>query len=252
MDTVDYNELGNRLEEKLTLQDKTLPLQSNQIQPCEKLKTSLSPDDSAFTDISPKSDSTAPTETNSRTDVSRAENAASTPEQSPLPKKEMTSEQRQKLAKERREERAKYIAAKKAQWLEKEERARRLRESQLEERRRRLEEQRVKAERRRAVLEEKQRQKLEKNKERYEAAMKRSTKKTWAEIRQQRWSWAGGLNQTSRRESRCSSSTVNLPRTQDPVLNNRLSKSSATLWNSPSRTRSLRLSPWESKIVENS
>lgn len=38
--------------------------------------------------------------------------------------------------------------------------------------------------------------------ERYEAAIKRSTKKTWAEIRQQRWSWAGGLNQTSRRESK--------------------------------------------------
>lgn len=37
--------------------------------------------------------------------------------------------------------------------------------------------------------------------ERYESAIKRSTKKTWAEIRQQRWSWAGGLNQTSRRES---------------------------------------------------
>uniref|UniRef100_A0A3Q4BFG2 Uncharacterized protein n=1 Tax=Mola mola TaxID=94237 RepID=A0A3Q4BFG2_MOLML len=122
---------------------------------------------------------------------------------------------RQKLAKERREERARYIAAKKAQWLEKEEKARRLRESQLEDRRRKLEEQRLKAEKRRALLEEKQRQKLEKNKERYEAAIKRSTKKTWAEIRQQRWSWAGGLNQTSRRE-----------------------------------TRSLRLSPWESRIVE--
>lgn len=39
--------------------------------------------------------------------------------------------------------------------------------------------------------------------ERYESAIKRSTKKTWAEIRQQRWSWAGGLNQTSRRESEC-------------------------------------------------
>lgn len=37
--------------------------------------------------------------------------------------------------------------------------------------------------------------------ERYEAALKKSTKKTWAEIRQQRWSWASGLNQTSRRES---------------------------------------------------
>uniref|UniRef100_G3NDL5 MAP7 domain containing 1b n=1 Tax=Gasterosteus aculeatus aculeatus TaxID=481459 RepID=G3NDL5_GASAC len=141
-------------------------------------------------------------------------------------------------------------AAKKAQWLEKEEKARRLRESQLEGRRRKLEEQRLKAEKRRSLLEEKQRQKLEKNKERYESAIKRSTKKTWAEIRQQRWSWAGGLNQTSRRESRCSASTVNLPRQVDPVINNRLSKSSATLWNSPNRTRSLRLSPWESRIVE--
>lgn len=55
-------------------------------------------------------------------------------------------------------------AAKKAQWLEKEDKARRLRESQLEDRRRKLEEQRLKAEKRRAVLEEKQRQKLEKNK----------------------------------------------------------------------------------------
>lgn len=55
-------------------------------------------------------------------------------------------------------------AAKKAQWLEKEEKARRLRENQLEERRRRLEEQRLKAEKRRVLLEEKQRQKLEKNK----------------------------------------------------------------------------------------
>uniref|UniRef100_A0AAZ3RCC9 MAP7 domain containing 1b n=1 Tax=Oncorhynchus tshawytscha TaxID=74940 RepID=A0AAZ3RCC9_ONCTS len=138
----------------------------------------------------------------------------------------------------------------KAQWLEKEEKARRLRESQLEERRRRLEDQRLKLEKRRALLEEKQRQKLEKNKERYEAAIRKSTKKTWAEIRQQRWSWAGGLNQTSRRQSRCSASTVNLPRQVDPVINNRLSKSSATLWNSPNRTRSLRLSPWESRIVE--
>nr|XP_029518912.1 MAP7 domain-containing protein 1-like isoform X5 [Oncorhynchus nerka] len=169
----------------------------------------------------------------------------------------LSTEQRQKQAKERREERAKYIeqqtqlqAAKKAQWLEKEEKARRLRESQLEERRKRLEDQRLKLEKRRALLEEKQRQKLEKNKERYEAAIKKSTKKTWAEIRQQRWSWAGGLNQTSRRQSRCSASTVNLPRQVDPVINNRLSKSSATLWNSPNRTRSLRLSPWESRIVE--
>ncbi|XP_070998116.1 MAP7 domain-containing protein 1-like isoform X2 [Oncorhynchus clarkii lewisi] len=168
------------------------------------------------------------------------------------------SEDRQKLAKERREEKAKYLdklgqiqAAKKSQWLEKEEKARQLRESQLDERRRKLEEQRIKTEKRRAALEERQKQKLEKNKERYKAALQRSTKKTWAEIRQQRLSWAGGLGQnSSQRESRCSVSAVNLPKHVDSVINKRLSKSSATLWTSPNRTRSLQLSPWESSIVD--
>ncbi|XP_016073944.1 PREDICTED: MAP7 domain-containing protein 1 isoform X5 [Miniopterus natalensis] len=125
--------------------------------------------------------------------------------------------ERHKLAKERREERAKYLAAKKAVWLEKEEKAKALREKQLQERRRRLEEQRLKAEQRRAALEERQQQKLEKNKERYEAAIQRSVKKTWAEIRQQRWSWAGALHHSS-----------------------------------PGRktNRSLQLSAWESSIVD--
>ncbi|XP_035601590.1 MAP7 domain-containing protein 1-like isoform X6 [Oncorhynchus keta] len=133
------------------------------------------------------------------------------------------SEDRQKLAKERREEKAKYLdklgqiqAAKKSQWLEKEEKARQLRETQLDERRRKLEEQRIKTEKRRTALEERQKQKLEKNKERYEAALQRSTKKTWAEIRQQRLSWAGGLSQNS----------------------------------SQRETRSLQLSQWESSIVD--
>ncbi|XP_012680636.2 MAP7 domain-containing protein 1a isoform X4 [Clupea harengus] len=122
---------------------------------------------------------------------------------SPRPNKEaVTYDDRQKQAKERREEKAKYMAAKKAQWLEKEEKARQLRDLQLEERRRRLEQQRVKTERRRSALEERQKQKLEKNKEKYEAAIQRSTKKTWAEIRQQRGSWAGGLHRSSQRESR--------------------------------------------------
>ncbi|KAM8790049.1 MAP7 domain-containing protein 1 isoform 2-T2 [Rhynchonycteris naso] len=162
--------------------------------------------------------------------------------------------ERHKLAKERREERAKYLAAKKAVWLEKEEKAKALREKQLQERRRRLEEQRLKAEQRRAALEERQRQKLEKNKERYEAAIQRSVKKTWAEIRQQRWSWAGALHHGSPAHktsgSRCSVSAVNLPKHVDSIINKRLSKSSATLWNSPSRNRSLQLSAWESSIVD--
>ncbi|XP_077151968.1 uncharacterized protein LOC143815984 isoform X5 [Ranitomeya variabilis] len=127
------------------------------------------------------------------------------------------AEQRQKQAKERREERAKYLAAKKNVWLEKEEKAKQLREKQIQDRKKKLEEQRLKAERRRVILEERQRLKFEKNKEKYEAAVSRTTKKTWAEIRQQRWSWAGALNQ-----------------------------------NSPGHKgdRSLQLSPWESSIVD--
>ncbi|XP_046703343.1 MAP7 domain-containing protein 1a isoform X2 [Silurus meridionalis] len=171
---------------------------------------------------------------------------------SPQSKKDAVKlEDRQKLAKERREEKAKYLAAKKLEWLEKEERARQLREQQIQERKRKLEDQRLKAEKRRVALEERQKQKLEKNKERYEAAIQRSSKKTWAEIRQQRWSWAGGLSaSSSQSQSRCSVSAVNLPKHVDFVLNKRLSKSSATLWNSPSRSRRLELSPWESSIVD--
>ncbi|XP_073418839.1 MAP7 domain-containing protein 1 isoform X2 [Dendrobates tinctorius] len=164
------------------------------------------------------------------------------------------AEQRQKQAKERREERAKYLAAKKNVWLEKEEKAKQLREKQIQDRKKRLEEQRLKAERRRVMLEERQRLKYEKNKEKYEAAVSRTTKKTWAEIRQQRWSWAGALNPNSSGHkgavNRCSVSAVNLPRHVDSIINKRLSKSSATLWNSPNRNRSLQLSPWESSIVD--
>ncbi|XP_071992912.1 MAP7 domain-containing protein 1 isoform X2 [Engystomops pustulosus] len=146
--------------------------------------------------------------------------AAQSPTQAVTPKQKLDTqkaEQRQKQAKERREERAKYLAAKKNVWLEKEEKAKQLREKQLQDRRKKLEEQRLKAERKRVILEERQRLKYEKNKEKYEAAVNRAKKKTWAEIRQQRWSWAGALNQ-----------------------------------NSPGHKgdRSLQLSPWESSIVD--
>uniref|UniRef100_A0A8C8SWY0 Microtubule associated protein 7 n=1 Tax=Pelusios castaneus TaxID=367368 RepID=A0A8C8SWY0_9SAUR len=48
---------------------------------------------------------------------------------------------------------------------------------------------------------------------------------------------------------RRSVSTVNLSKHVDPVINKRLSSSSATLLNSPDRARRLQLSPWESNIV---
>ncbi|XP_010765398.1 MAP7 domain-containing protein 1a [Notothenia coriiceps] len=172
------------------------------------------------------------------------------------PKDIMKSEDRQKLAKERREEKAKYLdelsmlqAAKNEPVAGEGGEARPLRDQPAESARkaRGTTDQSGKTT---AALEE-DRKKTEKNKERYEAAIHRSTKKTWAEIRQQRWSWAGALSQnSSQKESRCSLSTVNLPKHVDSVINKRLSKSSATLWNSPSRTRSLALSPWESSIVD--
>ncbi|XP_035290990.1 MAP7 domain-containing protein 1a isoform X6 [Anguilla anguilla] len=170
-------------------------------------------------DPAPRAETPTKGESSLRAETPTKRDTPSTPgpSGSPRPKKDgLKSEDRQKQAKERREERAKYLAAKKSQWLEKEEKARQLRERQLDERRRRLEDQRLKAEKRRAALEERQRQKLEKNKERYEAAIQRSSKKTWAEIRQQRWSWAGGLSQNS----------------------------------SQRETRSLQLSAWESSIVD--
>ncbi|XP_069612968.1 MAP7 domain-containing protein 1 isoform X5 [Ranitomeya imitator] len=146
--------------------------------------------------------------------------AAQSPTPAVTPKLKLDTqkaEQRQKQAKERREERAKYLAAKKNVWLEKEEKAKQLREKQIQDRKKKLEEQRLKAERRRVILEERQRLKFEKNKEKYEAAVSRTTKKTWAEIRQQRWSWAGALNQSSPGHK---------------------------------GDRSLQLSPWESSIVD--
>uniref|UniRef100_A0A1A8JTW2 Microtubule-associated protein 7 domain containing 1a n=1 Tax=Nothobranchius kuhntae TaxID=321403 RepID=A0A1A8JTW2_NOTKU len=241
------------------MEENTLPEATS---PCSLLKTNLSRPDPEGESCPLKTDNTQKMESPSKrlTTPTKSDLISRSPGSpaSPKSKRDVTkSEERQKLAKERREEKAKYLdelsklqAAKKTQWLEKEEKARQLREQQLEERRRKLEEQRIKAEKRRAALEERQKQKLEKNKERYEAAIHRSTKKTWAEIRQQRSSLAGALNHSSSQKGRCSVSAVNLPKHVDSVLNKRLSKSSATLWNSPSRTRSLALTPWESSIVD--
>ncbi|XP_043973996.1 MAP7 domain-containing protein 1a isoform X2 [Gambusia affinis] len=241
------------------MEEKTLP---GATPPCSALKTSslrpepegescpLKMDNTQRMESPVKKDSDRRPMTPVKPDISRSPSSPASPVS--RSKRDVTkSEERQKLAKEWREEKARYLATKKNQWLEKEEKARQLREQQLEERRRKLEEQRVKAEKRRAALEERQKQKLEKNKERYEAAIHRSTKKTWAEIRQQRGSWVGtGSPNSSQKESRCSVSAVNLPKHVDSVINKRLSKSSATLWNSPSRTRSLALTPWESSIVD--
>ncbi|XP_015476427.1 ensconsin isoform X4 [Parus major] len=159
---------------------------------------------------------------------------------------------RQRLARERREEREKQLAARETVWLEREERARQHYEKHLEERRKKLEEQRLKEERRRAAVEEKRRQKLEEDKERHEAVVRRTIERSQKpKQRQNRWSWGGALHNriNNADRDRRSVSTMNLSKHVDPVINKRLSSSSATLLNSPDRARRLQLSPWESSIV---
>ncbi|XP_050171448.1 ensconsin isoform X7 [Myiozetetes cayanensis] len=122
---------------------------------------------------------------------------------------------RQRLARERREEREKQLAARESVWLEREERARQHYEKHLEERRKKLEEQRLKEERRRAAVEEKRRQRIEEDKERHEAVVRRTMERSQKpKQKQNRWSWGGALH-------------------------NRISNTA----------RRLQLSPWESSIV---
>ncbi|KAL9863358.1 ensconsin isoform 7-T7 [Geothlypis trichas] len=159
---------------------------------------------------------------------------------------------RQRLARERREEREKQLAARESVWLEREERARQHYEKHLEERRKKLEEQRLKEERRRAAVEEKRRQKLEEEKERHEAVVRRTMERSQKpKQRQNRWSWGGALhnriNNTDR--DRRSVSTMNLSKHVDPVINKRLSSSSATLLNSPDRASCSPLSPLSYKAL---
>ncbi|KAL7864184.1 hypothetical protein AOLI_G00156040 [Acnodon oligacanthus] len=162
-------------------------------------------------------------------------------------------DERQRLARERREEREKQIAAREAQWQEREERARQYYEKQLEERRRRLEEQRMKEDRRRAAVEEKRRQKLQEERARYEAVMRRTLERSQrTKQKPNRWSWGGALTTSTSHNSdadRRSVSTMNLSKHTDPVITKRLSSSSATLLNSPDRALQKRTSLSSSCLV---
>ncbi|XP_022532737.2 ensconsin isoform X9 [Astyanax mexicanus] len=196
-------------------------------------------------------------------------------------------DERQRLARERREEREKQNAAREAQWLEREERARQFYERQLEERKKRLEEQRIKEDRRRAAVEEKRRQKLQEEKARYEAVMRRTLERSQrTRPKSNRWSWGGVLTTSTSHNSgfddsalllpldlagleryhgafslarqqrlrsqyadRRSVSTMNLSKHTDPVITKRLSSSSATLVNSPDRALQKRTSVSSSCLV---
>uniref|UniRef100_A0A672MPM0 Ensconsin-like n=1 Tax=Sinocyclocheilus grahami TaxID=75366 RepID=A0A672MPM0_SINGR len=174
-----------------------------------------------------------------------------------------------------------------SKWLEREERARQFHERQLEERRKKLEELRVKEERRRIAVEEKRRQKLEEEKVRYEAVIRRTMERSQrARPKSNRWSWGGTLSAStshnngfddsalfsldlaglehyhgvyslahqqqfrSKYTDRRSVSTMNLSKPTDPVISKRLSYSSATLLNSPDRgMRRMPLTAWENTMI---
>ncbi|XP_019143619.3 ensconsin isoform X2 [Corvus cornix cornix] len=222
-------------------------------------------------------DATEGSETQDKKVTSGQSNAGTKPDHPTV----LRVDDRQRLARERREEREKQLAARESVWLEREERARQHYEKHLEERRKKLEEQRLKEERRRAAVEEKRRQKLEEEKERHEAVVRRTIERSQKpKQRQNRWSWGGALHNRINNtgyffessftfldlaglehhfkslggarkpdRDRRSVSTMNLSKHVDPVINKRLSSSSATLLNSPDRARRLQLSPWESSIV---
>ncbi|XP_075059259.1 ensconsin isoform X5 [Mixophyes fleayi] len=161
---------------------------------------------------------------------------------------------KQRLARERREEREKLIAARESFWLEKEVRARQHYEKHMEERKKKLEEQRIKEIRRRAAVDEKRKQKLEEEKKRHEEVVRRTMERSQKpKQKNTRWSWGGALQSNTSIPStdpdRRSVSTMNLSKHVDPVINKRLSTSSATLLNSPDRGRRPQLSPWESSVV---
>ncbi|XP_039594815.1 ensconsin isoform X2 [Polypterus senegalus] len=158
-------------------------------------------------------------------------------------------DERQRLARERREQREKQLAARESALLEREERAKQYYEKHLEERKKKLEEQRLKEERRRAAVEEKRRQKLEEEKERHEAVVRRTIERSQkAKQKPNRWSWGGPLQSSlsySSDADRRSVSTVNLSKHVDPVINKRLSSSSATLLNSSDRALQKRISAYD-------
>ncbi|XP_076025594.1 ensconsin isoform X2 [Genypterus blacodes] len=154
-------------------------------------------------------------------------------------------DERQRLARERREEQDKQNAVKEAQWQAREERARQHYEKQVEERRRRMEEQRMKEDQRRAAVDEKRRQKLEEDKVRHEAVIRRTQDRSQkARPKPNRWSWGGALPTntptTPADPDRRSVSTMNLSKHTDSIITKRLSCSSATLLHSPDRVLQMR------------
>ncbi|XP_078134233.1 ensconsin [Sander vitreus] len=87
-------------------------------------------------------------------------------------------DERLKAARERRQEHQKLLAFREQGRLEREQRARRYYEQQLQERKKKLQDQRLREEQKRAAVEEKRKQRLKEDKERYESAVRRTVEKS--------------------------------------------------------------------------
>ncbi|XP_063169375.1 MAP7 domain-containing protein 3 isoform X2 [Candoia aspera] len=142
----------------------------------------------------------------------------------------LKSEERQRLARERREEQDKQHAAKETQLLEKEKKAKLQYEKQMEEKQKRLREQKLREQQRRAAVEQKRKQKIEEEKEHYEAVVHRTLERSQRlDTRQKRWSWSGSMTDPNgKAASKRSTSAVNLKQ-PETVLHKRLSSSAALL-----------------------
>ncbi|XP_061756686.1 LOW QUALITY PROTEIN: ensconsin-like [Nerophis ophidion] len=195
------------------------------------------PDSSASGQIYTPTPTSTPTPTRTATSTSPNNQSTANKTDSLLFNK---TDERLRLALERREELEKQNAIKEVEWQAREERARQHYQKHLEERRKKLEEQRIKEDRRHAAVEEKRRQKLEDDKLRHEAVMRRTMERgQLTRPKTNRWSWSGALHpnrpDTPTDADRRSVSTVNLSKHHDPIITKRLSSSSATLLHSTDR-----------------
>ncbi|XP_072287309.1 MAP7 domain-containing protein 3 isoform X7 [Pyxicephalus adspersus] len=140
----------------------------------------------------------------------------------------LRTDERQRLARERREEKERLNAAKEKELIEKEKKAKLQYEKQMEEKQKKLEEQKIKDEQKRTAAEGKRKQKLQEEKERREATLRRTLERSsQLDQRQKRWSW-GGSGEGEKHTNKRSTSASNLKQA-DSVVNKRLSSSSATL-----------------------
>ncbi|XP_061785667.2 ensconsin isoform X7 [Nerophis lumbriciformis] len=246
--TITEEEEGQRWRDGIRSKTKASYYQSED----GRASSATRPDSSASGQIYTPTPTSTPTPTRTATSTSPNNQSTAIKTDSLLFNK---TDERLRLARERREEHEKQNAIKEAEWQAREERARQHYQKHLEERRKKLEEQRIKEDKRRAAVEEKRRQKLEDDKVRHEAVMRRTMERgQLTRPKTNRWSWGGALHpnrpDTPTDADRRSVSTVNLSKHHDPVITKRLSSSSATLLHSPDRgPRRLPLTPWESNMV---